>query len=212
MSKLRVIAKGPPAGAFAKALTGLQKPIARAASKTMRELGAELKLAARADIAAGGFSTRWQNALRVQVFPERKESIDAAIYLKHNIPYAEIFEKGGTVTGHPLLWLPLRNAPQRIGRKRITPALFEAAGGKLRRARGVSPPLLLAPQAASRSKSSRLTLSSLKRGATGKGVRWVPLFVGISAAHIKKHFHIRAIVRQVAARLATVYQRNFRGN
>ena len=70
----------------------------------------------RADIAAAGFSRRWQNAFRVDVFPRgRKVSVDAAAWVFHKIPYAEVFEEGATIRGRPYLWIALPGTPTRIG-------------------------------------------------------------------------------------------------
>ena len=64
------------------------------------------------------------------------------VTVKHNIPFAEIFEEGGVVRGKPLLWIPISterdavgvrarkfNLPLfRITSKRGTPLLITAKG------------------------------------------------------------------------------------
>ena len=51
------------------------------------------------------------------------------ISMSHDIAYADIFETGGTISGSPLLWLPIGDGP--------------AGGEKLVSAKGASKPLML---------------------------------------------------------------------
>ncbi|RUV75923.1 MAG: hypothetical protein EOR30_17060 [Mesorhizobium sp.] len=60
---------------FAGAMFGIKDPIAFAATAAISEAGDIVKREGRADIAAAGFSKRWQNALRVNVYPKRRFSI-----------------------------------------------------------------------------------------------------------------------------------------
>ena len=53
---------------------------------------------------SGKFGARWTSGLHVTLDNMR-------ISMTHDIPYANIFETGGTITGHPLLWLPLGDGP-----------------------------------------------------------------------------------------------------
>lgn len=200
-------------GQFAAAVADMQRPIARASSAAIKDAGARLKAEARADIGAAGFSSKWQNALRVDTFPKgSRPSIDAAAFLHHKIPYAAIFETGGTIRGKPFLWLPLKNVPKRIGRQRMTPALYREKVGPLRLVtRGGGPPLLVADQAKTRSKKTTLSISSLRRGAAGgPGTRAVPLFIGIRSVTEKKKFHIAAIAAKVRNDLPALYAANFK--
>jgi hypothetical protein len=61
---------------------------------------------ARADIAASGnFGGDWVSGLQVRV--EGAGLKNMRISMTHDKPEAEIFEKGGEIEGHPLLWIPL---------------------------------------------------------------------------------------------------------
>jgi hypothetical protein len=53
---------------------------------------------------SGNFGGRWIDGLHVPLDNMR-------ISMSHDIPYADIFETGGTITGHPLLWLPIGGGP-----------------------------------------------------------------------------------------------------
>ena len=71
---------------------------------------------------SGKFGGRWTSGLHVTLDNMR-------ISMSHDIPYADIFETGGTISGSPLLWLPIGDGP--------------ASGEKLVSAKGTSKPLML---------------------------------------------------------------------
>src|SRR5690242_11406255 len=120
----------------------LRKPIARAATAAIREAGQIAKRNGRSSIAAAGFSRKWQNALRVNVYPPQGESLRPAAFIFHKIKYAGAFEEGAVIAGKPLLWLPLGNVPVRRGRP-MTPSQYARSVGPLVSVqRPGSPPLL----------------------------------------------------------------------
>ena len=183
--------------------------VVEAATDTMREAGDILKREARQSIAGAGFSRKWQNALRVDVYPRRgKSSINASVYLHHNIHYADIFEKGGTITGSPYLWLAMDNVPKKIGRGKMTPKKFPGKLYSIPNPGG--PPLLGAPIRLTRSNARRqipkLSLAALKRGEAGEGLlRTVPLFVGIRSVRIRKRFDIAGATARVRSQIPQIY-------
>ena len=209
-------------GAGAKALRELKRPVAAAATAAMAEAVGTIKVQVRADIDRAGFSTKWQNAFRVEVYPGGgRISIGAAALAHHRIDYATIFEEGGTIRGKPLLWVPLENTPKRVARRRMTPESFSANIGPLtyidRRGR---PPLLAARaalgRAGARKTRPKVSMAALRRGAAGGGsgrtvLRSVPLFVGLDAVRIGKKFDILGIVERAADRLGSLYLKHFRG-
>ncbi len=71
---------------------------------------------------SGKFGGRWTNGLHVTLDNMR-------ISMSHDIPYADIFETGGTITGSPLLGLPFGSGP--------------AEGEQLVSAKGTRKPLML---------------------------------------------------------------------
>src|SRR6185369_14975452 len=104
----------PPQAELDKWSSSASKDLATAATTAVAEAGAQALKNGRASIAAAGFSRKWQNALRLDVFPKGGVSVNAAAVLRHTIPYAGIFETGGTIEGP--LWLPIdRNLPVRSG-------------------------------------------------------------------------------------------------
>lgn len=95
--------------------------IALAATKAMTRAADIFKNDARADIAKAGFSTRWQNALRVTVYPAGRNSLSPAMYAYHNIWYSGIFEDGGTIRAKKnRMWIPLPTVPKK-GNRRLSP-------------------------------------------------------------------------------------------
>jgi hypothetical protein len=99
----------------------VQRPIAKAATAAVREAGDIAKRVGRASIAASGFSRKWQNALRVNIYPPQGYSLRPAAFIYHKIHYAGVFEEGAVIGGQPLLWLPLPTVPLRRGRP-LTPS------------------------------------------------------------------------------------------
>lgn len=203
-------------GLFEKAFADKYNPVAKAATAAIKETGAVALELGRASIAAapGRFGRGWQKALRFKAYPGGgKVSANAAgiIYLKSR--YGGVFEDGATIHGKPILWLPLRNVPKNIGRKKLTPALFKAAVGPLFLVdRPGHKPLLVARIASKlRSSDAPITLAALRRGAkgTGKTITSVPIFVGVPNVLETQKFHIRDAVARAAASLPQRYFQNF---
>lgn len=207
-------------GEFEEAVTELNRPIAQAATDAMKEAAEQVKTGARASIAAAGFSKRWQNTLRVEVYPKRDISTNPAAFIYHRIPYADVFETGATIRGNPRLWIPLPSAPKRISRQRPNPKRIAALAPDglqfIKRAGGN--PLLAVKVRLSKSKADQreqnLTAPQIRRGSrSGRGVvRSVPVFVGVKAVEVRKRFNITAAVASGRDRLAALYAKNFRGD
>jgi hypothetical protein len=204
------------ANAFFKGITEGEKPIARAATAAVREAAELAKARGRANIAAAGFSRKWQNALRSKVYPPNRDSTRAAALVYHKIQYAHVFEEGAIIHGKPLLWLPLPNAPLGRGGRRISPAQFQQQVGMplytIRRPG--KPPMLGANVRMTNARAGKpISLALLRRGRNpgGRGiVRLVPLYVGVEVATITKRFAIIDAIRHAAAMLPELYLKHFR--
>ena len=192
---LSKIAKG-----FADAiLNELQRPIARAATAAVREAGEIAKRTGRASIAAAGFSRKWQNALRVNVYPPQGDSLRPAAFLFHKIRYAGVFEEGAVIGGKPLLWLPLPNVPLRRGHP-MTPSQYARSVGPLVSVERPGRPPLLFP--ANRSKRGRRRAAAVAERK--------PLYVGLSSVAIVKRFDIKGAAQKAAAQLPALYAKHLR--
>jgi hypothetical protein len=147
---------------------------------------------------AAGFGPKWQNALRVVVYPKNAESIQPTIQTYHKIGYSQIFEEGGSIFGKPLLWLPIeKNLPRAIG----------AAPGSavlLRQEHRPAVPDLPGRQGAIAG-GTKKTGRRGKRGAVQ--TETVPMFVGIDQVTLGDKFHIREIADTVAGQLPALFAR-----
>ncbi|MBN9251462.1 MAG: hypothetical protein BGO03_01810 [Mesorhizobium sp. 61-13] len=208
------------AGEFASALFQKSELIAAAATGAVTEAGTIAKNRGRADIASAGFSKGWQNALRLEIYPKQKNSsksrnsINAAAHIFHRVGYAGVFESGDTISGKPLLWLPLKSTPQRIGRSKMTPAAYVKSIGPLVTIQRPGQAPLLAGQIAinrrGQTTPGKVTLSALRRGNSGKASKLVPLFVGIPKAKMPDKFSIREITVNAASQLGSLYMKHLK--
>ena len=183
--------------------------MAAAATRAMRETGARVKREGRAAIAAGGFGTRWQNALRVTVYPEKGESIEPAAYVKHKIPYAGVFETGARIGGRPLLWLPLSNVQQRFAGRHMTPRLYVQAIGPLHTLKRPGKHPLLGGYVTLNASTEKLTVAKLRAGMRAKPSRRksVPVFVGISSVELHQRFDLASVVKAAGDALPGILTR-----
>lgn len=206
-------------GQFEKFVADAQNKVATAATGAINEAAAIIKREGRDNIAAAGFSKRWQNTFKVNVYPDKGKTVSmhAALVAWHKIPYAGIFEEGGTISGSPLLWLPLPGVPKSINGKHMSPKNFERFVGKLFRYKTGTTriPLLGSYVPIGSRGGQKITVASLKRGATlakspGAKVAAVPVFFGISSVHINKRFDLKALFNRVNGQLASLYLKNFK--
>lgn len=135
----------------------------------------------RANIAAAGFSGRWQGGLRWKFI----SGTDPEVLLWHKIGLATVFERGMSISGKPLLWIPTQQqgkkkfgfGPRKYGRKLVSvnvpgkaPMLFDA-----------------------------------QRRELG------PLFVGVRQANIRKRFDLLRIFATAAEKLREFYEQRIKG-
>ena len=212
-------------GEFATAMRDLKKPVASATTNAIAEAAASIKAQGRANIAGAGFSRRWQNTFRTLKFPTRgRESIDAAAFIYHKIPYATIFEEGGVIRGKPRLWVPLSTSTERLGGKHLSPKSFNKSIGPLTflPGKGGRPPLLAAPAMLGPAEANKArpspSVRAFRRGAArsrGKRgprtvLRMVPLFVGKRSVDMPKKFDLYKIIGQAAKRLPELYVKHLK--
>jgi len=160
----------------------LLEEIEQAQSGAVRDAAALAVKEGRANIASAGFSSRWQKALTSRFYPN--EGVDPAALIFHRIPFAGVFERGITISGRPLLWLPIEqnlppgiHSPSQYGQKLVS---VNIAG---------KPPLLF-------DAFNRL------RG---------PLFFGTRSVDIRKRFDLYAIFQRAADRLREFYEQRIKG-
>lgn len=150
------------------------KPIENAAYGALKDVADLTQVRARRSIASGGFGLKWQNALKVKVYPT-KPSLSAAAYVYSKIPYAGIFESGGPVAGRPMMWLPTKYTP--VGRDGpMRPSQFARRFGKLRGSR----------------RGTRGNKTPLLFGKVGG--KSVPVYVGVKIVQHTKKFDVAGAV------------------
>lgn len=209
-------------GSFAEQQAYTEGVIADAAMGAMDSAALIVKRDGRADITAAGFSKKWANALRVNLYPSKGRSMSPAVFVWHKIQYAGIFEEGGTIRGDPMLWLPLTGTPRFIGRQRMTPERYAQSVGDLVSLPSKSGTPLLGARvrlsgsrlaSARQGETPKLSLALLRRQGNygGRGVLWtVPLFFGIPTANIRDKFSIREVCERVSGRLPALFAANFK--
>lgn len=205
---------GPPRGKYAKDVRDFEQPIARAVTKVFRTAAKEIEREGRQRIAAGGLSRRFISGFRVFAFPRRQFSMRPEIKGTHRIGFINIFETGGTIHGRPLLWIPLKSAPAKIGGKRITPRLYISQVGPLISIQRPGKPPLLAGQALRAPAAGRpASLTTLKTGARraasrrGRRPIAVPLFVGARQTRIPKRLNVSPVYDKARAEMAGRFDR-----
>src|SRR5262245_51824123 len=96
---------------FRREMPKLVIPIQKAATKAMRQAANLTQLEGRDDI-SGALSKRAAQAFKVEAYPKKDYSVDAAAMAKWKWEAAEIHDEGGTIK--PIkgkyLWLPLSGA------------------------------------------------------------------------------------------------------
>lgn len=107
---LRIVADKGAMGTFQKNWERLGSRFDTAILTALNMARSMIEEQAKANIAgSGNFGSDWTNGLHVTLDNMR-------ISMTHDIPYAGIFETGGTISGKPYLWLPISGS----GAPRIT--------------------------------------------------------------------------------------------
>lgn len=169
-------------GDFRKAFSDDLDKMAKAATSAMAETGVAAKNAARANIASAGFSAKVANAMRADTYPAAGTSLNPAALIFNRIGYSEIFQTGGDIAGHPLLWLPIgANLPG--SSTKWTPARYAQTFG----------PLVSVNLPGRRP----MLFAAKKRGP--------PLFIGIDRVTLRKRLNVDEAVASAAATLPARY-------
>jgi len=169
-------------GAIAEALEGIEREIREAQKAAVQGAADEAVSQGRANIARAGFSSRWQAALTSRFYPNDPAD-DPAALVYHKFPFAGVFERGITISGRPLLWLPIeQNLPRGVHSPRQygQPMVSVNIAGK--------PPLLF-------DKFNRL-----------KG----PLFFGTSSVTIRKRFDLFRIFERAVEHMQEFYEQRIK--
>jgi hypothetical protein len=163
-----------PGPAFKTQMAGLADRINKALDASFNMLASLIKSAADADIkSAGNFGDRWTDGLHVNV---EGSAPNMRLYMTHDIPYASIFETGGTISGNPMLWIPLSGTDAAGIRASAYGDLFSP-----RKQRSTGRPLLFS--------------------VTDKK----PRYVGVDTVTIPKKFHLTEDVNTVMSNYRQIF-------
>jgi hypothetical protein len=168
--------------ALEKMIEEIESEISKAAAGAVNDAAKEAVKEGRANIAGAGFSERWQRGFTYRFYPNKGEDPAALVY--HKIGLASVFERGITIAGRPLLWLPIEknlpagvHSPRQYGKKLVS---VNIAG---------KPPLLF-------DANDRL------RG---------PLFIGERSVSIRKRFDLYRIIAAAAEHMRKFYEQRIKG-
>lgn len=127
-------------GVLAQAFEEIERQIRKAEAEAVQDAAKLAVKEGQANVAAAGFSLRRQKGkVKYLFYPNVGSDPAAVIYFP--MPFAAVFERGVTIKGRPLLWLPIEqnvHSPSQYGKKLVSvnvagkpPLLFEA-GNRLR--------------------------------------------------------------------------------
>ena len=201
-----------------------QEKMARALTTSYRDGAKLLTQYTRAEILGAGLGPRFARQFKAFGFPRRQYSMEPVIrgwhargFKRSKIGrYANIFARGGTITGHPTLWIPLDTAPAKIAGQAPTPALYFKEIGPLVKLRGTHGRPLLAGKSLRAISGKRATVAQLKtgqrhaaaraEGGKGRNTVNVPMFVGVASVRIPKRLNMDAIFARVQAELPRLFE------
>lgn len=192
-------------GSFQKEIDAENRKIADAAEGAVNDAGKLAAELAKQAIAAGGFGTWWQKG--VKLTKPKKDGGDVYVTVYDSIRIASVFEKGTSINGEPLLWIPTDDVPKGKGGKQLTPKQYVALLGQKLVSVNLPghPPMLLGPGSGgivrATAKSVRIRK---KRGSAVFGNEFgslVPLYIGISTAKMPVRYNVTAAIAKGAEKV-----------
>lgn len=167
--------------ALAQAIDEIERKIVAAREGAVQDAARLAVKEGQANVAAAGFSLRRQK-VKFLFYPNVGSDPAAVVYFP--MPFAHVFERGATIKGRPLLWLPIEQnlprgikSPSQYGKKLVS---VNVAGKR---------PLLFDAQ-------NRLL---------------GPLFFGTRSVTIRKRLNLVAIFRRAAESMNEFYEKRING-
>jgi hypothetical protein len=219
MAKLRIRDHGPKPEDVRKRVEALKTPASKAIIGTFRDAAKIIQDQGRQEIQNAGLSARWVKGFTVKVTVPNGQELSPVLTGHHRIGYANVFERGATIVGRPLLWIPLPSAPK-LGKRRLTPKLYFQSIGPLHMIRRPGRAPLLAGDALRAPAPGRpVSAGALRTGARNakprpEGARRarktvsVPIFVGVQVAHVAKRLNVSEVYSEVRRQLPDLYRKN----
>jgi hypothetical protein len=161
-----------------QAFANVQRKFRQAAQSAIKDAAAEAVTQGRSQIGAAGFSSRWQKGLVSKSLKGKPDQPAQLIF--HRIGFFTVFERGATISGKPLLWLPVEeNLPASVH----SPKQYR--GGKLVSATIGGTPFLFSPKDYHKA-----------------------LFVGVPQVKIRKRLSLRNLFKSVAKQLPELLKKH----
>lgn len=189
-----------------------------AVTSAMRTAATGLKVEIRQQVAAAGLGTRLANAVRADVYPKGRKSLDAAGLVFSKAPkLTDVFEAGATITpknGSQYLAIPTDAVPNAPGgkRRKMTPVEVEAAFNQDLKFAKTGNGRLIAYVDAIGSKSGKgFRRATAKRLASGRNAVTVVMFVMIPRVRLRKRLDIKGAGERWAARLPDLIAAAYEG-
>jgi|SRR5581483_2159167 len=181
-----------------------------AVTEGVAEITGQLKTTLRRQVTSAGLGSRLASTWRSEVYPKRQKSIAAAGFIWSKAPkIIGAYDRGVVIRSTRGLYLaiPLPSAGKYgLGRKKITPALFErTAGLPLRFVYRRGAPSLLVVDNARLTKAGRVQANTGRRkGAFTRlaGRATVPVFLLVPQVTMRKRLDVVSAVRSAEQRLA----------
>jgi hypothetical protein len=153
----------------ADVFTRTKRQLIVAAQGAVKDAAAEAVARGRSQIGSAGFSPRWQKGLTSKFLKGPPNKPARLIFDRY--AFFTVFERGATIGGKPLLWLPVeQNLPAKMSIKKYRGKLvFATIGGT---------PMAFSPR-------------DYKKA----------LFVGVPRVKVRKRLNLRALFKSVAAKL-----------
>jgi hypothetical protein len=175
------------------------------------EITDELKTTLRRQVTSAGLGSRLANTWRSEVYPKRQKSIAAAGFIWSKAPkIIGAYDRGVVIRSTRGLYLAIPLPPAGkygLGRKKITPSLFERTTGlPLRFVYRRGAPSLLVVDNARLTKSGRARANiGRHKGATFTrlaGRATVPVFLLVPQVSVRKRLDVAGAARSAEQRLA----------
>ena len=189
-------------GSFSKEIDAEAKRFQAAEEGAVKDAGELAKQLAKQAIAGGGFGTWWQSGVKLTKLKKDNGEVYVTVY--DRIRISTVFEKGTTINGEPIMWIPTDAVPKGKGNKQLTPKQYVARLGQKLVSVNLPghPPMLLGPSTGgivrAGAKSIRI---KKKRGAAQFGNEFgdlIPLYIGIATAKMPVKYNVTEAIKKGA--------------
>jgi hypothetical protein len=189
-------------GSFKKEIDAENAKIKKASEDAVKDAGAAAVQYAKEAIAGGGFGSWWQRGVKITKLAYENGGPFVTVYDKIRI--STVFEKGTSINGEPLLWIPTDAVPKGTGHNQLTPKQFVARLGQKLVSVNLPghPPMLLGPGSGGIVRATAKTVRiKKKRGSAVFGNEFgdlVPMYIGVSSVKMPVRYNVTDAIKKGA--------------